>query len=267
MNATPSQQWADLLPRLGSAVAMLAVGGLAIWAGGLAFILLVLVAAAGMIWELARMTRRSDRFDASILVALSGVIALTLNIFMPSALALLAGFAPVVLGLLSARRDRRAFVPYVLLLQAGAMGLLVLRAGHGVDALIWLLAVVIASDVLGYFAGRLLGGAKFWPAISPKKTWSGTLAGWVGAALVGLAFHLWGGMGVHVLWVSPLVAFAGQMGDILESAIKRRAGVKDSSNVIPGHGGLLDRFDALIVAAPVAVGLNMALPYLTLATG
>jgi phosphatidate cytidylyltransferase len=107
--------------------------------------------------------------------------------------------------------------------------------------------------VAGYFAGRILGGPKFWPKVSPKKTWSGTIAGWVGAALVGLAFWAAGLGEAALIWVSPLVGFAGQMGDIAESAIKRRAGVKDSSNLIPGHGGLMDRFDALAFAAILAV--------------
>jgi phosphatidate cytidylyltransferase len=93
---------------------------------------------------------------------------------------------------------------------------------------------VIASDVLGYFAGRILGGPKFWPRVSPKKTWSGTVAGWVGAAGVGLGSGPRGLGSAALVWVSPLVAFAGQMGDIAESAIKRRAGVKDSLEPDPG---------------------------------
>jgi phosphatidate cytidylyltransferase len=129
-----------------------------------------------------------------------------------------------------------------------------------VRPLIWLLALVIVSDVLGYFAGRILGGPKFWPRVSPKKTWSGTIAGWVGAAGVGLAFWAAGQGSAALVWVSPLVAFAGQMGDIAESAIKRRAGVKDSSSLIPGHGGLMDRFDALAFAAILAVLLLPVLP-------
>jgi phosphatidate cytidylyltransferase len=106
--------------------------------------------------------------------------------------------------------------------------------------------VVLASDVAGYFAGRVLGGPKFWPHVSPKKTWSGTVAGWVLAALVGWAFMGPLGADAGLIGASVLLAFAGQMGDIAESAIKRRRGVKDSSDLIPGHGGVLDRFDALI---------------------
>ena len=128
----------------------------------------------------------------------------------------------------------------------------VLRDEAGIAAVLWLLGVVITSDVMGYFAGRILGGPKFWPAISPKKTWSGTIAGWMGAAVLGLVFVLLGHGSWPLILLSPVVAFAGQMGDIAESWLKRKVGVKDSSNLIPGHGGLLDRFDAM-VGAMVAV--------------
>ena len=136
-----------------------------------------------------------------------------------------------------------------------AHGLILLRGSYGLTFVLWLVSVVIASDVAGYFAGRVLGGPKFWPRVSPKKTWSGTVAGWVLAALVGAAFAFWGGMPWLVVPVSAVLAFAGQMGDIAESAIKRHVGVKDSSNLIPGHGGVLDRFDAMIAVAALALVL------------
>jgi phosphatidate cytidylyltransferase len=95
----------------------------------------------------------------------------------------------------------------------------------------------------------LLGGPKLWPRVSPKKTWSGTIAGWICAGLVGLAFAPSLGASWLIAPLSVLIAMAGQAGDIAESAIKRHAGVKDSSNLIPGHGGPMDRFDALIASA------------------
>ncbi|PTX48585.1 phosphatidate cytidylyltransferase [Gemmobacter caeni] len=150
-------------------------------------------------------------------------------------------------------RDTPLWAGYGLAILLAGAALIWLRGlPNGFLLICWLLAVVIASDVMGYFAGRALGGPKFWPRISPKKTWSGTVAGWIGAALVGVVFAaLDRGTGPGLVLLSPFVAFAGQMGDIAESAIKRRAGVKDSSNLIPGHGGVLDRFDALIFAAIV----------------
>jgi phosphatidate cytidylyltransferase len=140
-----------------------------------------------------------------------------------------------------------------------------LRAGASV--ILWLVAVVVASDVLGYFAGRMLGGPKFWPSVSPKKTWSGTVAGWIGAALVGAGFVILSGASWVLMPVSALVAFAGQMGDIAESWVKRRAGVKDASQLIPGHGGVLDRFDALIGAVVAVKALGLFAPVSALLGG
>jgi phosphatidate cytidylyltransferase len=121
---------------------------------------------------------------------------------------------------------------------------------------------VVVSDVMGYFAGRILGGPKFWPAISPKKTWSGTIAGWAGAIGVGILFWAMGYAPGGIVILSPLVGFAGQMGDIAESWIKRRTGVKDSSDLIPGHGGFMDRFDAMTGAVVLVMLLSLvvALP-------
>ena len=115
--------------------------------------------------------------------------------------------------------------------------------------MLWLVLVVAATDVFGYFAGRIFGGPKFWPLVSPKKTWSGTVAGWVSAGLVGAAFMKATGSGVELIGISVALSMASQMGDIAESALKRRVGVKDSSNLLPGHGGMFDRFDGMLGAA------------------
>ena len=248
----PANRWADLRPRILSAIAMVAIGAAAIWQGGLVFGTLAVVCCGLMMWELARMTR-GPGFDASILLGALAAIVLGVNLYADSSWVLPLILLPVLVGLIAPRRDAAVFVAYGLVILATGWALVVLRHSLGVGPLLWLLAVVIASDVMGYFAGRTLGGPKFWPKVSPKKTWSGTIAGWFGAALVGAAFWAAGQGPLALIWVSPLIAFAGQMGDIAESAIKRRAGVKDSSNLIPGHGGLLDRFDALAFAAILAV--------------
>ena len=129
-----------------------------------------------------------------------------------------------------------------------AYGLYAARA-ESLALAFWVICVVIATDVAGYFAGRILGGPKFWPAVSPKKTWSGTTGGWVAAAIVSVLFlsPLGGGLGLILSGV--FLAFASQMGDVVESALKRRAGVKDASDILPGHGGVLDRFDGMLGAA------------------
>ena len=109
--------------------------------------------------------------------------------------------------------------------------------------------VIMASDILGYFAGKIIGGPKFWPKVSPKKTWSGTIAGWIGAGLVALFYVANGHASGELIGISIAIAIAGQLGDVAESALKRHVGVKDSSNILPGHGGMFDRFDAMLGAS------------------
>jgi phosphatidate cytidylyltransferase len=231
---------------------MLVIGAAAIWQGGAIFAELAILCAGLMTWELSRMTR-APGYDASIMLGFLTAAVMALNIFVPHPWVLPLLALPVLIGVMAPRRDTGVFAAYTLVILATCWALVALRDGAGLMAVLWLLAVVIVSDVAGYFAGRILGGPKFWPKVSPKKTWSGTVAGWIGAALVGWGFHAAGQGAAALIWVSPLVAFAGQLGDIAESAIKRRAGVKDSSNLIPGHGGLLDRFDALAFASILAV--------------
>ena len=175
-------------------------------------------------------------------------------------LAPLALLIPSLALALTPRRDRRIATVYAAAVMVTGFALVELRFANGQSAILWLISVVVASDVMGYFAGRILGGPKFWPAVSPKKTWSGTVAGWIGAAIVGVIFWRLGFGSIWVVLLSPVVALAGQMGDIAESWLKRRAGIKDSSNPIPGHGGLLDRFDALIGATVVLMLIGLILP-------
>ena len=238
-----SGRWHDLRKRLLSAAVMMAVGAVEIWLGGWTFLVLVMALTAAMVWDLAAMTGGKGR-TALALAALTA-LAFFLDEGWPSLPSW--WFYPAVIIAMTATPRRHRLV-------AGAMtgaimvaghGLFVLRDVAGTPAILWLIGVVIASDVLGYFVGRTVGGPKFWPAISPKKTWSGTVAGWFGGFAVGAGFVALGYGSALLLVLSPLVAFAGQMGDIAESWIKRRCGVKDSSNLIPGHGGVMDRFDAL----------------------
>jgi phosphatidate cytidylyltransferase len=175
-------------------------------------------------------------------------------------LAPIALLVPGIAGCLKDRRDRRIYFLYAGLILVTGYGLVRLRDNGGMDVILWLLLLVVVADVSGYFVGRVVGGPKFWPAISPKKTWSGTAAGWVGAVLVAVGFVVAGQGTWHLVWLSPLVVFAGQLGDIAESLIKRRAGVKDSSHLIPGHGGVLDRFDALAAATTLVFLISLAGP-------
>ena len=249
-------RWADLRPRVISAVVMVAVGAAEIWLGGPSFALLVVLLTGGMIWELATMTAPVQR-NRPLLMAGIAAAALAGALVLRSDLAAALVLVPSIARALTPRRDRRIAAAYAAAIMVSGYGLVVLRDEVGSAAILWLVMVVIASDVAGYFAGRMLGGPKFWPKVSPKKTWSGTVAGWIAAALVGLGFVLAGKGAAVLVLLSPVVALAGQMGDIVESWLKRRAGIKDSSHLIPGHGGLLDRFDALIGATVLVMLLGL----------
>jgi len=257
--ADPAPRWADLRTRMLSAAVMLAVGGAEIWLGGTTFAALVVLLIGLMLWELASMTAPARR-KTPITLGIAAGAALTAALVLRSDLAALFLMAPTLMLVLTPRRDRRLVGAYALAIMLAGYGLVTLRYEAGPISVLWIVAVVVASDVLGYVAGRMLGGPKFWPAISPKKTWSGTVAGWIGAAAVGLGFWLGGHGGWALVPLSALVALAGQMGDILESWVKRRAGVKDASNLIPGHGGVLDRFDALIGAVVLVLVLQLVVP-------
>ena len=261
-----SADWNDLRPRVLSAIVMVLVGGILVWLGGAPFAGLVVVLTGVMMWELSRMTA-DPVSDISIALGFLASLLLALNLWSSSAFVAIGLAVPAIIGAVLPRRGRGMFLAYALIVMVTGLSLVLLRQSLGLVPILWLLAVVITSDIMGYFAGRLLGGPKFWPRVSPKKTWSGTVAGWLGAGLVGFGFWAAGLGTAHLLWASPIVAFAGQMGDIAESAIKRRAGVKDSSNLIPGHGGFLDRFDALAFAAILTVALHVVVPLFPLLKG
>jgi phosphatidate cytidylyltransferase len=142
---------------------------------------------------------------------------------------------------------------------------LLLRADpvYGLEAVLFLFAIVWLTDVLGYVVGRVVGGPRLWPAISPNKTWSGALGGIFGALAAGLAVAAYDALAsVPVAIVAMILSMVAQAGDLFESAVKRRFGVKDTSHLIPGHGGLMDRLDGFIAAALVAsvIGLLRAGP-------
>lgn len=241
--------WSDLGPRVASAAVMAGVGAVAVALGNPVFLILVLVVTALMVWEVMGLCDvKPGKLRYILPVIFAAVLFFVTQPAGPMGLAVFLFFAPLILGFAlthGAQRARGAGTALIICVFFVGYGLNFFRMDQGVGFIVWLLLVVIASDVMGYFAGRSLGGPKFWPSISPKKTWSGTAAGWVGAALVGLGFVVFHGSPASLIVLSVLAAFAGQMGDIAESALKRKVGAKDSSNLIPGHGGVLDRFDAL----------------------
>ncbi len=123
---------------------------------------------------------------------------------------------------------------------------------QGPVLLLFALVIVWASDTVAYFVGRAVGKRALAPHLSPKKTWEGTVSGFLGSVVVALAFVPWVSVSlIHLVGMAALGNIAGQVGDLLESGYKRSAGIKDSGSLLPGHGGVLDRIDALILAIPV----------------
>jgi phosphatidate cytidylyltransferase len=261
MNA--GSNWSDLAPRIVSGIAMLVVGALAVWLGGIVFNLALLGLAGLMAWEAARMFGATG--PNAILVAVGCIGVLALCSALPGYVVLPLTGAIAIAGAGQVSRDKPLFGLFLAWILLASFAMYILRGQAGLLWVLWLICIVVVSDIAGYFAGKSFGGPKFWPRISPKKTWSGTIAGWIGAGIVGMIFMTPLSAGISLIWVSVLVGFAGQMGDIAESAVKRRTGVKDSSDLIPGHGGVLDRFDGMLGASMLVMILwvSRLLPGLT----
>jgi len=244
MNDTP-RKWDDLSTRIITAVVLIIVATGSFLLGGFTFTFVIALACGLMLWELANMLGQDQQTIAPLAGFLGFIAVLSLLTPVPFyAVAVL----PVLFGSFFLKNSKLIYLFYSAFIMLGCLSVLFTRDVLALH-FIWLVAVVIASDVAGYLFGRLLGGPKFWPRVSPKKTWSGTVGGWIAAAFVGAGFA--GMLGGSVILASVVLCFAAQMGDIAESAIKRRVGIKDSSNLLPGHGGLLDRFDGMIAAFAV----------------
>ena len=245
-----------------SGAVMAVIGIAAIIAGGVWFQMLAVFVTAVMVWECWTMIRGASPTSGMLLAAAVSSI-LSAQVFGGALNYQFLGLFLVVpiLGAIILKRERITFFIFAFALQIAGYGLVHFRIEFGFTWLLWLVSIVVVTDIAGYFAGKSLGGPKFWPAVSPKKTWSGTIGGWVGAALVGVIFTMFTNAGWTIILLSIVISFAGQMGDIAESALKRRQGVKESSTLIPGHGGLFDRFDALLGASLfmllVAVAFNV----------
>ena len=243
-----ARSWEDLTARVISGLGLVAAGLLVIWAGGHVLRIAFAGVAAGMVWELVRLLTPEARKSALAMAGAAGT-ALLGALYLPPLLALPLLLAPAMAGIAWVPRHRVLYLTFTAVIIVAAFGMVQLREVSGMVWLLWLVLVIVATDIAGYFAGRAIGGPKFWPRVSPKKTWAGTVAGWIAAGLLSLVFITWYGAGWSLVGLSIAVSMASQMGDIAESWLKRRAGVKDSSALIPGHGGLLDRFDGMLGAA------------------
>ncbi|MEL6101722.1 MAG: phosphatidate cytidylyltransferase [Pseudomonadota bacterium] len=241
-------RWSDLALRLGSGISMLVIGVWGVWMGGWIFAAMVSTVAALMIWEFTRLVSPERGALAAGLSLVAG-ISLLLATRLPILPALSVLTVAPLIGIWIIDRMVKTYGIYVWLILVAGLGLLLIRATLGVGWMAWFVAVVVATDVFGYFAGKTIGGPKLWPRLSPKKTWAGAVAGWIGAGLMGTIFSVNSGLTVEVISLSVALSIASQAGDIVESAIKRHVGVKDASGLIPGHGGMLDRFDGMMGAS------------------
>lgn len=253
-------RWSDLAVRVVSGVILAGAGLGAVSAGGWVFITFVSALTGVIVWELAHMLMPSPPFPALAMGALSAASAYV-AVWGPPATVLPILLVPIVVGAVFFRRDRRVFLPFLMVILLSSFGMSSVRNEFGFQWMLWLILVVAATDIAGYFAGRTLGGPKIWPRFSPKKTWSGTAAGWVAAFIVGLVFMRVTGAGAWLLALSVAASLASQIGDMAQSAVKRRVGVKDSSQLLPGHGGLFDRFDGLIGATVLVLAIMEATGY------
>jgi phosphatidate cytidylyltransferase len=258
---------ADLRLRALSALALAPVALGAVWLGGIAYLLLLALSVLLMAYEWARVTCGPDWGLDAALIAVTGLGALlTVHLLLTpgsdgqggsllwAGMVILSGMA--LGGGLAWLRDkpagwRLAGIPYISL---GPCAMVWIRAQPDIGFLLilWLLLLVWAMDIGAYFAGRAIGGPKLAPRASPNKTWAGLIGGMALSGLVGAGFGLFGAGGALAVAIASMVlGGCAQAGDIAESMIKRHFGVKDMSNMIPGHGGVLDRVDGLLSAAPL----------------
>jgi phosphatidate cytidylyltransferase len=253
----------SLLLRVLSALVLAPVALAAVWFGPPFVEALVVVAVAAMSWEWARLSTRGGVTGGLVLATGVGSV-LVLALGAAAGAALVAALAGAIAVAIAAALTRRAEPLWaaagVFWLALGSIAFAWEATPPGGDrySILWLLAVVWASDSGAYAAGRSLGGPKLAPRFSPNKTWAGFGGGLASAALMGfIAACLAGGNAAIVVAVSLGLAIAAQLGDLAESAAKRHFGVKDTSRLIPGHGGLLDRVDGLLAAAAAAAAMTL----------
>lgn len=255
--------------RVLSALVMVTLALAANWAGGAFFALFWLAAAIAVLFEWIAMVWIERRIPSVVAggLALTTFVLAHLTDWPPVALVAIVATGAALVGMISiSMRDRIwACAGYVVAAVVLVVPILVRDdPSLGALAILWIFAVVWGSDVAAYFTGRAVGGPRLWPRVSPGKTWSGAAGGLVAAVVagvcLGLVSQLFGpgptiGLGALAA-LSALASVAGQIGDLAESALKRHFDVKDSSHLIPGHGGAMDRLDAFF-AVCVLVGAMM----------
>lgn len=250
-DTTAPSGFSNFWKRVVTAIVLVAVALGALYAGAWSFWILVTFFAAAMIAEWAGLMK-TPRWKA--IAAITVIVALMAFVFpfyrsidLISLLALLG--SGVVIALVGSSLRLGAGLLYIGL---ASLAILFLREQGGLVLTLWMLSLIWATDSGAYFSGKTIGGPKLAPQFSPNKTWAGLIGGMACATLVSAGFVFWSGLPVLIIILAPILAVVAQLGDLFESWLKRRADVKDSSNLFPGHGGALDRLDGLL---PVAIGV------------
>lgn len=250
----------NLVVRSVVGAALIAIAAVGVMLGGVPFWLLCVVIGLFMMAEWADLHTTPPGPKRLSQYALSVPLAVMAPVFGtgPGPLALgLIGGAAFFTVIVTNRRELAAGIVYVAL---PILALLLIRKqAEGVLFTFWVLSLVWACDIGAYAAGRFIGGAKLAPAISPNKTWAGLIGGVAMATVFGALLHQTYGLPWRLTLATPALAVLAQGGDLYESWLKRRAGVKDSGTLLPGHGGIMDRLDGLVPVAPVAA-LLVVLP-------
>lgn len=259
-DSAPIQPKAEALNNLVTRIAVAAVLapaaiGLA-YVGGLPWATLVTVVAVGLYaeWLLVVGALNDRRGVIAGGIALLGA-GVCLALGRPQAAMGVLGLGLIILVLIRSEKVGWTVAGFAYAAAALVASILVrVDSEHGLAALLLVLLIVWVTDIGGYFFGRGLGGPKLWPRVSPKKTWAGAVGGLLGSLLIAVIFVLLGyGKWLPFLLLAAFLSTVSQLGDLFESAVKRRFGVKDSSHLIPGHGGLLDRLDGYVAAVLFAV--------------
>jgi phosphatidate cytidylyltransferase len=260
----------ELRLRIISGIVLAAIVLAATWYGGLAFELLSALIALLIYYEWSTISGLHERDPQGNALGWLGIVAIAVMTVMEvpaySVGALLLFMA--LTAVLVAIRGKSWWLPAGIL-YAGltAIALAEIRDDNlvGFVVMLFVFATVWATDIFAYFIGRALGGPKLAPRISPGKTWSGAIGGVIAAVIAGtgVAWSFFPGTGLRVVCVALLLSVCSQAGDLFESFVKRRFGVKDSSHLIPGHGGVMDRVDGLIFACFAAFLLAIVLSLAT----